>query len=81
MGVQCPMSSGSRRNSSNPKVPSGRAKISTQRSTDGVDGLANTVQDGSSRADMRSRLSSTADSLVHRPVRALGDSFVEFRVP
>src|ERR1700730_9089499 len=46
------MSSGSRRNSSNPKVPSGRAKISTQRSTVGVEGLLSTLQDGSSRTDM-----------------------------
>src|SRR6516165_872937 len=52
MGVHAPMSSGSRLNSSKPNVPSGRAKMSTQRSTPGVDGLANTVQDGSRREDM-----------------------------
>jgi hypothetical protein len=46
------MSSGSRRNSSNPNVPSGREKISTHRSTLGVDGLARTVHDGSRRADI-----------------------------
>ena len=46
------MSSGSRRNSSNPNVPLGRLKMSTQRSTDGVEGLATTDQDGSNRADI-----------------------------
>src|SRR6185503_18590732 len=48
------MSSGSRRNSSNPNVPSGREKMSTQRSTAGVDGLDSTFHVGSRRADMRS---------------------------
>lgn len=46
------MSSGSRRNSSKPNVPSGRLKMSTQRSTAEVEGLAKTDQDGSKRADM-----------------------------
>jgi hypothetical protein len=52
MGVQQPMSSGSRRNSSNPNVPSGRLKMSTQRSTAAVEGLAKTDQLGSNRLDM-----------------------------
>ena len=52
MGVQLPMSSGSRRNSSNPTVPSNLLKMSTQRSTAAVEGLAKTNQLGSSRLDM-----------------------------
>jgi len=52
MGVQLPMSSGSRRNSSNPNVPSGRLKMSTQRSTAAVEGLDKTDQLGSNRFDM-----------------------------
>src|ERR1700733_1049015 len=52
MGVQLPMSSGSRRNSSNPNVPSGRLKRSTQRSTAAVEGLSNTSQLGSNRLDI-----------------------------
>lgn len=55
-----PMSSGSRLNSSNPKAPSGLTKISTHRSTFGVEGLATTFHDLSSREDMRFKRS------VHR---------------
>jgi len=51
-GVQTPMSSGSRRNSSKPNVPFGRAKMSTQRFPSAVWWLANTDQDLSSRDDM-----------------------------
>ena len=52
MAVQVPMSSGSRRNSSNPNVASGRLKMSTQRSTAAVEGLATTDQVGSNRMDI-----------------------------
>src|ERR1700722_12129064 len=51
------MSSGSRRNSSNPNVPSDRTKTSTQRSTAGVEGLAKTDQEGSKRDDTPIRIS------------------------
>src|SRR5580704_10815398 len=64
------MSSGSRRNSSKPNVPSGRTKMSTQRSTAGVDGLARTDQDGSRRAD-------TAISVIVQPVPAVPGAGLE----
>src|SRR6266699_2519594 len=51
------MSSGSRRNSSKPKVPSGLEKTSTHRSASSVWWLASTVHDLSRRDDMATLLS------------------------
>jgi hypothetical protein len=67
------MSSGSLLNSSNPNVPSGRTKISTQRSTAGVEGLARTDQDGSKRADTASRIIvlPVGSATSNYPIRAL----------
>jgi hypothetical protein len=67
------MSSGSLRNSSNPNVPSGRTKISTQRSTARVEGLARTDQDGSKRADTPSRIIvlPVGSATSNYPIRAL----------
>ena len=61
------MSSGSRRNSSNPNVPSGRTNTSTQRSTAGVDALATTVQDGSKREDTSTQDMCVAGARRQRP--------------
>jgi hypothetical protein len=67
------MSSGSLRNSSNPNVPSGRTKMSTQRSTARVEGLARTDQDGSKRADIASRVIvlPVGSATSNYPIRAL----------
>jgi hypothetical protein len=51
-GVQVPRSSGSRLNSSNPKLPSGREKKSTHRSCSKFSRLAKTSQDLSIRRDI-----------------------------
>src|SRR5581483_5457939 len=64
-GVHAPWSSGSRRNSSKPKLPSGRRKRSTQRSCWSFSRLASTTQSFSRRWD-------TAPSHEGKPGRAAG---------
>jgi hypothetical protein len=59
------MSSGSLRNSSNPKVPLGREKMSTQRLPSSVWWLASTSHDLSSRDDMGQTLITTAAHSLH----------------
>jgi hypothetical protein len=76
MGVHWPMSSGSRRNSSNPNVSSGRLKMSTQRSTAVVKGLDKTDQLGSNLVDMAG--DDMRNQQLHRPGKKARSINVEY---